>query len=422
MKKCTDRSDGREILTGVLCWIVYFSIYPGRLNFSAGMSEMLETGCWEKGQLGSVAAAFYLAYGIGQYPSGLLGDRISPKWMIGAGVCGSALINALFPAAGTIMWMQGLWFLNGLFQALVWPPMVRLVTGMTSAERSVKVILFLSLSSPAGMLCTYLVNALLLGRGNWRAGFFLAGIWLAGVTVLWFLSLSWLERRRERQGGEIRKCMVRYKAERTTTGSAVMPHAAVSSGLVCLTAAAFIHGILKDGLTTWIPACLTVKFAIQPSFSVLLTMVLPVVNLCGIPAAQTVNRRFFQNEAATGAFCYLLSVGCFLCMLGGGGNSLYGTVVIFAIVTSMMTAVNTLLVSLVPLHFGKVGRVATVSGILNAVTYLGSAAASVLFGYTMEYAGWRETQLIWCVCAAAGGLCCACAAGNWKRNRENMDG
>ena len=110
MKKCTDRSDGREILTGVLCWIVYFSIYPGRLNFSAGMSEMLETGCWEKGQLGSVAAAFYLAYGIGQYPSGLLGDRISPKWMIGAGVCGSALINALFPAAGTIMWMQGLWF------------------------------------------------------------------------------------------------------------------------------------------------------------------------------------------------------------------------------------------------------------------------------------------------------------------------
>ncbi len=187
-------------------------------------------------------------------------------------------------------------------------------------------------------------------------------------------------------------------------------------------AAAFIHGILKDGLTTWIPACLTVKFAIRPSFSVLLTMALPVVSLCGIPAAQTVNRRFFQNEAATGALCYLLSVGCFLCMLGGGGNSLYGTVVIFAIVTSMMTAVNTLLISLVPLHFGKEGRVATVSGILNAVTYLGSAAASVLFGYTMEYAGWRETQFIWCACAAVGGLCCAGAVGKWKRNREDMDG
>ena len=63
MKKCTDRSDGREILTGVLCWIVYFSIYPGRLNFSAGMSEMLETGCWEKGQ--NAAALRIAAHGTG---------------------------------------------------------------------------------------------------------------------------------------------------------------------------------------------------------------------------------------------------------------------------------------------------------------------------------------------------------------------
>lgn len=404
---------GREILLGAVCWITYFSIYLGRLNFSAGMSEMLRAGLWEKGQLGSVAAAFYLAYGIGQYPSGFLGDRIPARRLVGIGLLGSALVNLLFPAAGTLAGMRGMWFANGLLQAMIWPPMVRMVTDLVNSSCSVRIILLLSLSSPAGMLCTYLVNAVILQRGSWKWCFLLAGIWLAGVTALWFVLTALVERDAVIQEKEPQQRDTSCKREKT---------AAVLPGLLGLTMAAFLHGLLKDGLMTWIPTYLAEKFAVQPSFSLLLTMALPVVNLCGIPAAQTANRRLFQNEAVVGALCYLLSFGGFVCMLGGSGSSLYGTVVLFAIVTSMMAAVNTVLVSLLPLHFAKEGRAATVSGMLNAVTYLGSAAASVLFGYTMEYAGWTDTQIVWCVCAAAGGFCCIAAGRNWKRNRKDIYG
>lgn len=416
MVRGRERLGGREILLGAVCWIAYFSIYLGRLNFSAGMSEMLQTGLWEKGQLGSVAAAFYLAYGIGQYPSGLLGDRIPARWMVGTGLLGSALVNILFPAAGTVSGMRGMWFVNGLLQAMIWPPMVRLVTSQVNAGCSVKIILLLSFSSPAGMLCTYLVNAVILQTGSWEWCFLSAGIWLTGVAALWFVLTAAVERTVSPREKEPRQRDAPYKQNKRKRT------AAVSSGLLCLTMAAFLHGILKDGLTTWIPTYLTEKFALASSFSALLAMALPVVNLCGIPVAQTANRHLFQNEAVVGAICYLLSLGGFLCMLGGGGNSLYGTVILFAMVTSMMVAVNTVLVSLLPLHFGKEGRVATVSGMMNAVTYLGSAAASVLFGYTMEYAGWTDTQIVWCVCAAAGGLCCIGAIKNWKRNRKDIYG
>lgn len=405
---------GREILLGAVCWITYFSIYLGRLNFSAGMSGMLQTGLWEKGQLGSVAAAFYLAYGIGQYPSGALGDRIPARRMVGIGLLGSALINILFPAAKTASGMWGMWFVNGLMQAMIWPPMVRMVTDMVNSGCSVRIILLLSFSSPAGMLCTYLVNAVILHMGSWEWCFFLAGIWLAAAAALWFVLTAVVERDaapRKKAPKELRRQAASYRRGKLSP---------LSSGLFALAMAAFIHGILKDGLTTWIPTYLTEKFAIQPSFSALLMMVLPVVNLCGIPAAQMANRRLIQNEAVVGAICYLLSFGGFLCMLGGGGNSLHGTVIFFAMVTSMMVAVNTVLVSLLPLHFAKAGRVSTVSGMLNAVTYLGSAAASVLFGYTMEYAGWTDTQIVWCVCAAAGGFCCIGAGRSWKRNRQDI--
>lgn len=312
MVRGRERLGGREILLGAVCWIAYFSIYLGRLNFSAGMSEMLQTGLWEKGQLGSVAAAFYLAYGIGQYPSGLLGDRIPARWMVGTGLLGSALVNILFPAAGTVSGMRGMWFVNGLLQAMIWPPMVRLVTSQVNAGCSVKIILLLSFSSPAGMLCTYLVNAVILQTGSWEWCFLSAGIWLTGVAALWFVLTAAVERTVSPREKEPRQRDAPYKQNKRKRT------AAVSSGLLCLTMAAFLHGILKDGLTTWIPTYLTEKFALASSFSALLAMALPVVNLCGIPVAQTANRHLFQNEAVVGAICYLLSLGGFLCMLGGG--------------------------------------------------------------------------------------------------------
>ncbi len=428
MVRDREQTGGRVILLGAVCWITYFSIYLGRLNFSAGMSGMLQTGLWEKGQLGSVAAAFYLAYGIGQYPSGLLGDRIPARWMVGAGLLGSSLVNILFPAAGTVSGMRGMWFVNGLLQAMIWPPMVRLVTSRVNAGCSVRIILLLSFSSPAGMLCTYLASAVILQMGSWEWCFLSAGIWLAGVAVLWFVLTAAVERtvppreKEPRQRDASHNRSNQNNRNKWNKWNNRKKTAVLSPGLLCLTMAAFLQGILKDGLTTWIPTYLTEKFTLPASFAVLLTMVLPVVSLCGIPAAQTANRRFFQNEAVVGAICYLLSLGSFLCMLGEGGNSLYGTVILFAMVTSMMVAVNTVLVSLLPLHFGKEGRVATVSGMMNAVTYLGSAAASVLFGYTMEYAGWKDTQTVWCVCAAAGGFFCMGAIRNWKRNRKDIYG
>lgn len=416
----------RSKLLGVVCWLTYFSIYLGRLNFPASMSEILRTGLWEKGELGSVAAVFYLAYGLGQLPSGLLGDRLSTKWMIGIGVAGSALINGIFPAMKTAAGMQAIWFVNGLLQAMIWPPMVRLITDLAGAAESVRIILLLSFSSPAGMLGTYLGSAILLKYGSWQLCFFSASIWLAGVAIVWFVSISALERTNKSVGKTIQVCDTQRKAGEVIREKSAVTRFSLSafvlSGFFWLMAAAFIHGVLKDGLTTWIPTYLTEEFAIRPSFSLLLTTVIPMISLCGVPLAQIVNRRWMRNEAAAGAVFYLVSLSSLLCMMGLPGEFLYGAVALFAIVIGMMTAINTLLISLLPLHFEKEGMVATISGGLNAVTYLGSAAASALFGYTTQYAGWHGTQVVWCGCAMAGAFFCTAAVKKWKRNRIEIYG
>ncbi len=85
-KNMKDSRKNSAAALGMVCWIVYFSIYLGRLNFSASMGEMTRTGLWGKTELGSVAAAFYLAYGLAQIPCGILGDKISPKKLVFIGL------------------------------------------------------------------------------------------------------------------------------------------------------------------------------------------------------------------------------------------------------------------------------------------------------------------------------------------------
>lgn len=424
MKGYKERTVRQAVLLGVVCWITYFSLYLGRLNFSASMSELIHLGIWGKGQLGSVAAVFYLAYGLGQLPSGLLGDCLPPGRLVFLGLLGTALANCLFPAMNSVVGMQVVWFINGLMQALIWPPMVRLVTDMTSGKASVKIILLLSFSSPAGMLCAYLFSAFMLKMTSWEYCFWGAGLWIAATALLWMMSVGKLVKAYGRKKEEDMPDVAQRgdgKTRQTMQNKVVLTSSSFfSSGLLWLTGAAFIHGILKDGLTTWIPTYLTERFSILPFLSVMLTTILPVVNLSGVCIAEFGNRRIFRNEAAAGAAFYLISLGSMVGMMVPAGDSLHGTVVLFAIVTSMMTAVNTLLISLLPLHFQKEGRVATISGGLNAVTYVGSAAASALFGYTTEHGGWDGTRLIWCLCGAAGMIFCLMAVHRWGRHRKDI--
>ncbi|MBS6195057.1 MAG: MFS transporter [Clostridiales bacterium] len=401
-------------MLGIVCWIVYFSIYLGRLNFSASMSEMTQTGLWGKTQLGSVAAAFYLAYGLFQFPCGILGDRISAKKMVLTGLLGTALSNMLFPFVDSVIGMQLLWFMNGVAQSMIWPPVVKIVTDFTHGKQSVNIILMLSFTAPAGMLAAYLLDAVIMKIGDWKYCFWSAGIWVITVALMWMLMISMIERRIEKIKIPIRKNQPEsLKKAKYNIGISIL-----SSGLLWMLAATFIHGLLKDGLTTWIPTYLTETFSVSPSFSVIISMVIPIVNLSGVYLAGYGNNSFFKNETLTAAVFFGISfLGVLLMMTG---LSLAGSMAVFAIVTSMMTGVNTLFISLLPMHFQKEGKVATVTGILNAVTHLGSAVASVLFGALTEQFGWSGTEIVWCLCGIAGVICCVLPIRCWGRNRKNI--
>ena len=71
---------------GVMGWIVYFTNYFLRYNYTAAMVVIGQAEGLDMNELGLIASILFVTYGFGQLISGFLGDRLNPKAMIFAGL------------------------------------------------------------------------------------------------------------------------------------------------------------------------------------------------------------------------------------------------------------------------------------------------------------------------------------------------
>ena len=81
---------------------------------------------------------------------------------------------------------------------------------------------------------------------------------------------------------------------------------------------------------------------------------------------------------------------------------------------------NMMLVGTIPMYFLNVGRVAGVSGVLNASSYLSAAAMSLLTGILVEKFSWGFTMTIWVALSIAAAVSCVLARRRWKTFRRNL--
>jgi OPA family glycerol-3-phosphate transporter-like MFS transporter len=93
----------------------------------------------------------------------------------------------------------------------------------------------------------------------------------------------------------------------------------------------------------------------------------------------------------------------------------------FAILTGCMHGVNLMLVCMVPPYFKSTGKVSTVSGVLNAATYVGSAASTYGIAVLSDALGWDATILIWLGIAACGAAICLLCRNAWNKYKTSLE-
>ena len=195
---------GRAIVA--ICSLVYFASYFTRKGFAATMAGMISAGVIDKSLGGFIGMGLFICYGAGQLISGYLGDKIKARDLIFIGLGLSCVCNLLMPLVTNTALMIPIWALNGLGQAMLWPPIVRMLSDSLDHEGFVRANLLVTSAAHVATIILYLYVPVCLKFFEWKTVFFTASS-LALVTILIFaVTMSILVKQSE--GKTVKKSVI----------------------------------------------------------------------------------------------------------------------------------------------------------------------------------------------------------------------
>lgn len=386
---------------------VYFVSYLSRLNYGAVMVEMIGTGILTKEEGGVIGTALFIAYGVGQIVSGILGDRFSPQRIMAAGLILTAVCNFFMPFFRTVWIFTAIWGINGFAQALLWPPIVQLLSARLNPRNYERGCFWVTSAGQAATVAIYLLVPLCITVFDWRSVFWIAAGAAAVMAAAWLL----FARRLTVPPAETKQPERLPEPDK----SPPLGRLIFQTGLIFILFSIAMQGLLRDGITTWLPTIFGEVFGISASASVLISVILPLFGIFAVYLAGILYRSLFHNELIEAIFFFLfagllsLALGYFF-----EANAIV-SLILAALITGSLHAVNLMLIGYVPRRFARYGAVSTVSGLTNAFTYVGSAISSFGFAAVADACGWNLLIWIWAgVCAAGiGGL-----AASYRRYRK----
>ena len=407
-----------------LCWLAYSMSYIGRLNFSACMAAMMADGGLTKAYLGSVGTGFLASYGAGQLINGVLGDRISPKFMVGIGLFGAGFANIWMGLNTTPALMFFIWCANGYFHSMLWSPIVRVLSEWLPSSSQSKVGANISTTIPVGTILSYLLSSILLATANWRMVFIVDGILLVATSLVWVGGVTSVKSYiATREGIRIPKQTQTGEGAPSSTAKVLnMPRLIIGTGLAFAVMAIMFNGVLKDGVTLWVPTYITEFFGVSPQFSAAISMLMPVVSLAGAYVAVWANKKYFSNELTTAGVLFGASAVAFISLFLFGRYNVVLAVSLIAVSLSSMLGVNSMILTFIPFNFSKLGKAASITGFLNACSYFASAVSGVSIGVIAEKSGWNMTILSWLLVALLGMAVCFIGKKYWGRGRSRIAG
>lgn len=380
--------------------VTYMISYITRINYGSVISEMEAQTGFSRSLLAMALTGSSVTYGLGQIVSGILGDKFSPKKLVATGLTITVCMNCLIPFCISPFQMLAVWSVNGFAQSFMWPPIVRLMSGLMDTEEYDWAVVRVSWGSSFGTILVYLLAPVVIALSGWK-GVFLGSAACGAVMIpLWLLLCQDVTTDRK----------VSRKEKKSLAKMGLF-----SPLMLGVMAAIMLQGILRDGVTTWMPSYVAETYDLSNRIAILTGVVMPLFSIGCYQAATVLYHEKFTNPmlCAGVIFGFGTVSALALYLLSGTGPAV--SVLLSALLTGAMHGVNLILICMVPHFFYRYGSVATVSGVLNCCTYVGSALSSYGIAVISEKLGWHTTILIWAIIAAAGAAICLSCVKPWKK-------
>ena len=262
---------------GLLFSAVYFASYVMRINFAVMLVKICSDMALPKTALAIVITGLTVTYGAGQIVSGFLGDRFDPRKLLTCGLSLAIVSNVTMFFCHSVPVMTVVWCINGMAHALLWPPIVRMMSMyLNDAEYSFAAVR-VSWGSSAATILLYLVCPLLLYVMSWRIVMLLCAALGGAVLALWLAlnprlldpaDLPTVSKDPENTSAPLQMKLPKF---------VYIPIAFIALGII-------LQGILRDGVTNWMPSFLLETFGLSEENSIVSTVILAIFTMVSYSA------------------------------------------------------------------------------------------------------------------------------------------
>ena len=372
----------KAIRIGLLCTIAYLAVYVARNMLGVVSPGMIETGRYTEAYIGTISTGYLIAYACGQLINGAIGDKIIAQYMISGGLLGAGLCNMALPFAPDLLTTTILYSVSGFFLSMIYGPMTKSVSENVKQEHAARVALGYTIASFLGSPAAGVVAMLT----NWQNAFLICGGILIGMGVITFLCFL----RFEKKGLIVYKNAKADKVPMAVGLKRLLDHHIIKYSFVSV-----LTGIVRTTVVFWVPTYLAQYLGFSSTAAVaifsgvtLAMSVAPFVNTLLV-----YEKLFKRNRGKTVLCMFSVSASAFLAMFFCKQPVISVGLLALALVANGGAA--TMLWSTYCPSLHATGLVSTATGFLDFMSYMGAAAANLIFSNAVAYIGWGWLILSW---------------------------
>lgn len=388
----------RRIL--LLCTTAYASIYIARLNLSVASPLFEESGMMTTVQIGLMGSVFFVVYAAGRLLNGVVGDALPAKKLLIVGLAAVAVSNLAIGLLPPVVAIISLWGFNGLAQSMLWGPALRLVGHAYEGSpfRQTAAVILSSSIGIGSLLAIALSSAL--STIGLRVLFIVPGLMVLAAALL----------------------MTGLPA---AAGEAVSPHPGRTAALLrkrdilCMLFPSAAHGIIKENLVLWAPLLFMHLYGFDLHSASFFAFFMPGAMLLGRTAYPILQHWCGGDERRVSIWSF---IACILCMLP---FFFWKLPVLLAAVLLAMTVlaasvINVAFMTMHPLRYEESHQVSMAAGLLDGISYIGSAVGSMLFGWIIGQVGYMPMLGVYVTVSLISVFSLLPTVPNWIRRKKQQ--
>jgi phosphoglycerate transporter family protein len=396
----------------------YALYYFVRKNISIASKAITDEFQFTNTEWGIVLSVATVVYAFSKFFSGILADRVNPKYMMSIGLLASALINIMFGWGESLVFFIVFWALNNLFQGAGMPPCSKLLTSWFAPREIGSAWGIWNASHQIGGAVIMVWAGYLVAHNGWRAAFWIPGI-LCVVGAFWLFNR--LTNTPESMGlppvevykGEVKTAP---KKDDTPFREIFVKYILCNKWVWIVSIANFFVYVVRTGIMDWAPKFLQEAkgFDIKQASYALSSF--EVAGIFGAIASGWISDKIFKGRRGP------VSVFFMLLLIASMGILYFVPAGQFWLMAGIFSAVGflvygpQLLVAVAAADFATKQAASSAVGLTGLTGYIGASVCGVVTGMLVDAYGWNAAIIFYLASAIAG---CLLLALTWFKSAHN---